>query len=395
MNGTSLDFHESKPRGREDRMDIALVTPRYPPTHSGGGEVSARLLAEELQSRGIADVTVYSFDGETVEDVGGVAVHRLADVPQYPYTLPNEIAFRELRDADIDCDLLHAYNMHLHPAVGRLSEQLDIPAVATLNAYPLIDWADVGVTPSLKRRVYEKTLLQLERPRLKRQMRNIDLFLPLSSAVKRVYREHGFVDSEFEVVPNMLDESFDVPERDSAEADRIRLLYVGYLRDSKGVRHLVDAMESLPEGFELTIVGGGPEEECLRKRAASSVAANRVELTGQVPYDRVEQAYADADVFVHPGVWPEPFGRTILEAMQAGLPVVATNIGGPAETVPQRELLCEPGNPRALADAVERAASRVDEIGAANREFVREQYHPDAIAPMFETAYERVLDIKS
>jgi glycosyltransferase involved in cell wall biosynthesis len=371
--------------------ELALVTPKYPPTHAGGGEISARLLAEELQNRGIADVTVYAFDGDGTEEVGGVPVHRLADVPKYPYTLPNEMAYRELRDAGVDPDLLHAYNMHLHPAVGRLSDRLGVPAVGTLNAYPLVNWADVNVTPSLQRRLYETTLLRVERPRLKRQMRGIDLFLPLSSAIERVYREHGFADAAFEVVPNMLDGSFEVPESDSVESSVTRLLYVGYLRDTKGVRYLVDAMTHLAESFELVVVGGGPEEEPLRERAANSPAADRIELTGQVPYEQVEEAYADADVFVHPGVWPEPFGRTILEAMQARLPVVATNVGGPAETVPQEALLCEPGDPRALAAAIERAAERPDEIGAENEEFVRDQYHPDVVVPQFEAAYERVL----
>jgi len=138
-------------------MQLALVTPRYPPTHAGGGEISARLLAEQLTERSIADVTVYSFDGETEETIGGVRVHRLTDLPQYPYTLPNEIAYRKLRAVDPDCDLFHAYNMHLHPAVGRLSEQLNTPAVATLNAYPLINWSQVGITPSLQRKFYERT----------------------------------------------------------------------------------------------------------------------------------------------------------------------------------------------------------------------------------------------
>jgi len=373
-------------------MRIALVTPRYPPTHAGGGEISARLLAEQLQERNVADVTVYAFDGDTEETVGGVAVRRLADVPQYPYTLPNEIAHRKLRAARPDCDVLHAYNMHLHPAVGRLSAHLDVPAVATLNAYPLVDWEHVGVTPSLQRKVYQRTLLRLERPRLKRQMRSIDLFLPLSGAVERVYREHGFADADYEVVPNMLDPSFEAPEQTAGDSERTRLLYVGYLRDSKGVRYLIDAMDPLSSAFELTIVGGGPQKEALERRAAASDANDRIELTGEIPYDRVTGAYADADVFVHPGVWPEPFGRTILEAMQAGLPVVATNVGGPAETVPQDELLCAPGDPTALADAIKRAASRADEIGAANREFVDDQYHPDAVVPQFEAAYERVLD---
>lgn len=371
-------------------MKLALVTPRYPPTHAGGGEVSARLLAEQLQQRDIADVTVYSFDGETEELVGGVEVRRLFDVPQYPYTFPNEIAYRKLRKADPDCDVLHAYNMHLHPAVGRLSQQLDIPAVATLNAYPLIDWADVGVTPSIQRKAYERTLLRLERPRLKRQMRNIDVLLPLSSAVQRVYRDHGFADMEFEVIPNMLDDSFEIPERGEGDTKKSRLLYVGYLRDSKGVKYLIDAMEHLSSSFELTIVGDGPERDALTKRAAESSASNRIELTGSVPYEDVTRAYVNADVFVHPGVWPEPFGRTILEAMQAGLPVVATEIGGPAETVPQEDLLSEPGNSVDLAECIERADKERDRIGAENQRLVKERYHPDTVVPKFRKMYDRV-----
>jgi glycosyltransferase involved in cell wall biosynthesis len=371
-------------------MNVCLISPRYPPTHAGGGEVSARLLAEQLQQRDIADVTVYSFDGETEKLVGGVKVRRLFDVPQYPYTLPNEIAYRELRKADPDCDVLHAYNMHLHPAVGRLSQQLDIPAVATLNAYPFIDWADVGITPSIQRKAYERTLLRLERPRLKRQIRNIDVFLPLSSAVERVYRDHGFDDVEYEVIPNMLDDSFEVPERSMGDTKKSRLLYVGYLRDSKGVRHLVDAMEHLPSSFELTIVGSGPEQDALRKRAAGSSASDRIELTGSVPYEEVTQSYVDADVFVHPGVWPEPFGRTILEAMQAGLPVVATEIGGPAETVPQEDLLSEPGNSVDLAECIKRADKERDRIGAENQRLVKERYHPDTVVPKFRKVYDRV-----
>lgn len=371
-------------------MKLALITPRYPPTHAGGGEVSARLLVEGLQRRDVADVTVYSFDGDTAETVGGIEVRRLYDVPQYPYTLPNEIAYRKLREAQPDCDVFHAYNMHLHPAVGRLSDQLDTPAVATLNAYPLINWVDVGVTPSIQRKAYEQTLLRLERPRLKRQMRYIDTFLPLSSAVERVYREHGFDTMEYDVIPNMLDTSFDVPEQTSENPNGTRLLYVGYLRDSKGVRHLVDAMAHLPQSFELTIVGDGPELNALRDRAGESSAADRITLTGSVPYEDVTQAYANADVFVHPGVWPEPFGRTILEAMQAGLPVVATNVGGPADTVPQQELLCDPADPVGLAGCIERASEQRQRIGAENKQFVANQYHPDAVIPQLREAYERV-----
>lgn len=375
-------------------MDIALVTPRYPPTYAGGGEISAQLLADQLSERRWVDgITVYSFDGETTETVDGVTVRRLGDVPQYPYTLPNELAYRRLRGLELDCDLLHAYNMHLHPAVGRLAARWEIPSVATLNAYPLVDWEDIGVTPSLKRRAYERTVLRLERPRLTRLMRNIDVFLPLSGAVEHVYRERGFADSEFEVIPNMLDPSFKIPDGDVDAPDNasVRLLYVGYLRDSKGVRFLVDAVERLPSTYSLTVVGGGPEHDSLVERASRVNAADRITFTGRIPYEEVTRAYADADVFVHPGVWPEPFGRTILEAMQAGLPVVATSVGGPAETVPQPELLCEPEDPDALYNSIKSAAADHDRIGAENADWVRQEYHPDVVVPQFRRVYERVL----
>lgn len=370
---------------------LAIVTPRYPPTHAGGGEISARLLAEQLDARDRIDkVVIYSFDGESTDTVGGIPVHRLADVPQYPYTLPNEIAYRKLEAARPDCDLFHAYNMHLHPAVGRLSNTLDIPAVATLNAYPLIDWEDINVTPSLKRTLYERTLLRVERLRLKRLMKHINVFLPLSGAVKHVYRSHGLENVDYEVIPNMLDPSFDIPDR-SNKTDRVQLLYVGYLRNSKGVRHLINAMELLPTRIELTVVGDGPKRNDLEKRAAGTTASDRIEFTGSVPYEDVTQAYADADVFVHPGVWPEPFGRTILEAMQAGLPVVATDIGGPSETVPQPKLLAEPGDPASLSESIKYAAANHDRIGRENERLVEEQYHPDIIVPRFHGVYERVL----
>jgi len=372
-------------------MKIALVTPRYPPTHAGGGEISAGLLAEQLTNRGLSDVTVYSFDGETEETVGGVPVRRLTDLPQYPYTLPNEIAYRKLRNVDPDCDLFHAYNMHLHPAVGRLSEQLNTPAVATLNAYPLIDWSQLGITPSLQRKLYECTLLRLEQSRLKRQMKKIDLFLPLSTAIEEVYRDHGFEDAKFKTIPNTLDPDFDVPDT-GASSDSVRLLYVGHLRDTKGVSYLVDATALLPSKFELSVVGGGPEQTSLEARAAESSAAGRIEFTGNVPYEAVARSYTDADVFVHPGIWPEPFGRTILEAMQAGLAIVATDVGGPGETVPNEALLCAPGDPQGLADSIEHAADHAEEIGRSNEQYVRERYHPDVVVPQFVDAYERVLE---
>jgi len=78
--------------------------------------------------------------------------------------------------------------------------------------------------------------------------------------------------------------------------------------------------------------------------------------------------------------------------MQAGLAVVATDVGGPGEIVPNEALLCTPGDPESLANSVEYAADHAEEIGRSNEQYVRKQYHPDVVVPQFVDAYEGVLE---
>jgi len=370
-------------------FDIGIITPRYPPSHAGGGEISVKLLADQLAERGVADITVYTFDGTATETSNGTVIKRLGTIPRYPYTLANGVAYRRLRHHIGGHDLLHAYNMLLHPAVGRLSTISGVPSVATLNGYPFVNSASIGIRPSRKRRVYEHTLLRGERPFLFGQMGGLDTLLPLSRAVKDVYERHGLQGASLEVIPNMIDPSLMITRSSSSDGIS-RLLFVGHLRDQKGVRFLIDAMEALPTECELTVVGDGPRREALERRRSANSAAERIRFLGHLPYDQVVQAYAAADVFVHPGTWPEPFGRTILEAMQAGLPVVTTDVGGPADVVTQPQLRCTPGDSGALASAIARAITDPDAIGRENMREVHARYHPDVVISQITDVYSQL-----
>lgn len=100
----------------------------------------------------------------------------------------------------------------------------------------------------------------------------------------------------------------------------------------------------------LLVVGGGPELERLRRLAARSGLGHRARLPGELPSDAVTQAYRDADLFCLPSL-QEGFGIAFLEAMAAGLPVVARRAGAAPEVVAHGEtgLLCPPGSARDLA----------------------------------------------
>lgn len=112
----------------------------------------------------------------------------------------------------------------------------------------------------------------------------------------------------------------------AADGSRLlRILYVGQLVAGKGVRVLLEAAARLRVPFTLTIVGAGRDEQLLRRRAAS-LAPGAVRFAGW--QTDVAPFFAAADVVVVPSLWNEPFCLVGVEALAAGVPVVAFDRGG-------------------------------------------------------------------
>jgi glycosyltransferase involved in cell wall biosynthesis len=141
------------------------------------------------------------------------------------------------------------------------------------------------------------------------------------------------------------------------------------------------------------IVGAGPEQEGLSRLITESGLAGRVRLTGHT--DEVPRLLGLGDLFLLTSV-NEGFGRVLLEAMAAGLPVVATSVGGIPSVLDDGKVgrLVPPRNPDALAgvlaplllDSGERA--RLARLG---RERVRTAYSLEAGVQQHRELYRRVL----
>ncbi|RDI70458.1 glycosyltransferase family 4 protein [Halopelagius longus] len=387
----------SSDKGLAD-ASVGILTPRYPPTMHGGGEVSVRLLAEHLaDSDRVGPVTVYSFDGRGREVRSGVEIKRLGYVPTGIHELSNAFgAVRSLRHVDEIAahDVLHSYNVELNPLAGYLSKAHGVPTVATLNSYDVLPKSAIGVSPKPSRRAYERIAMPTTGRLVRRCMKEIDVFVTLSEASKEVYVRNGFDDHPYEVVPNMRDPDFEPQARDEPPGSgrSVTLLYVGSLIKEKGVDTLVRSLRHLDEEYRLDIVGSGPEASALRTLAADIGVEDRIDFRGRVPYEEVVTSYASSDVFVHPGRWPEPFGRTILEAMESGLPVVVTDIGGPTEIITDDELKCSVDDSREMADAIRYARDDAASIGSQNKNRVRDEFSPARVTDRMLTVYERLLD---
>jgi glycosyltransferase involved in cell wall biosynthesis len=143
--------------------------------------------------------------------------------------------------------------------------------------------------------------------------------------------------------------------------DHLSLLYAGRLTQEKGVQTAIEALRVLVDEYgyrkvKLTIVGSGePEfETLLHNLVRKAKITTYVNFIGNQSKEQMPAIYRQADVLLFTSIWPEPFGRVIVEAMVAGVAVVGTATGGAAEILMHEEnsLIFEPSNYRQLAEKI-------------------------------------------
>lgn len=187
-----------------------------------------------------------------------------------------------------------------------------------------------------------------------------------------------------------------VPSRDDAGGDHRppRILYVGLLTPRKGVVDLLTASRLLRERgvrHELLLVGGTPDEGPSAEDEVRAAMDDSVKALGSRPPEQMPAAYADADVFCLPSWW-EAMPLSILEAMAAGLPVVATDVGDVGRAVADGATgyVVPARDPEELAAALERLLTDHDlrrRMGAAGRERVAQRFSSAVTAAAVSALY--------
>lgn len=142
-----------------------------------------------------------------------------------------------------------------------------------------------------------------------------------------------------------------------------RVLSVGRLDEEKNPLLLAHALQTLSAGdrrWKLTVCGDGPMADDLEAELERLGIADRAELRGYVSQgDGLGRAYRDSHAFLHVS-WTEGLPQVLLEAFAAGLPTVATDVGGIRRAVGDAVLLVPPGDPDAAAAALNALASDPD-----------------------------------
>ena len=193
---------------------------------------------------------------------------------------------------------------------------------------------------------------------LSKVIKESDALIAVSEFTGQSYvREFGISEDKIKVVYNGIDIPGEV--KAGQAGDSTGLLYVGRLVDVKGVDVLIDALGLLKDSrrLHLDILGDGPARAQLEEKVKNLGLSDTVTFHGvqlnKAPF------FEKASVFIYPPVCQEAFGISIIEAMAQGLICVASNVGGIPEIITNEKqgILFEAGNPKALAEAIEKAVS--------------------------------------
>ena len=191
-----------------------------------------------------------------------------------------------------------------------------------------------------------------------------------------------------EIIPNWVDlEQFLFRPHPLHRPVKIGLL--GQVSPHKGHEDAIEALRRLDGNFRLVVAGKGDAsyEKELQKKAAGLT----LEFLGFV--SRTD-FFQKTDLLILPS-WQEPFGIVLLEAMASGVPVIATNRGGPTEIIssPLYGVLVPPRDPCALANAIRSLAAdeeRRSAIVRNARERVEKHFDIRIVVPQIEDFYKRL-----
>jgi phosphatidylinositol alpha-mannosyltransferase len=362
---------------------VLLVCP-YAWEAPGGVQVHVRELAEQLRARD-HEVLVLAPGERRAPESWVRIVGRPIRIPYRGTVAPISFSWgswRRIGDAmrRFDPEVVHAHEP-LTPSTSMLAVRAaTAPVVATFHAF-----------------LDRSRLMEVASPVLRTVTRRIDAAIAVSDAAAGFLRRA--IDVELEVIPNGLDvERFAHPGiAPKGLPEGRRLLWVGRLDPQKGFGVMLRAFALLAREYpDLWLVVAGDGRDRRAVGAVSEADRARIVMLGAVPHDDLPPYHAAADVFVAPATGQESFGYVLVEAMAAGVPVVASDIAGYREVVRSgiEGLLVPPGDPARLADAVSRVlsdpvlAARLSEAGRARAA----AFGWDHVVPRIEAVYHRVVD---
>ncbi len=285
--------------------------------------------------------------------------------------------------AKIQPDIIHAQGTERWCAIT--SAYLPYPKVLTIHGFLRM----IDPLMKMKPRWYWKTQTLLERMAIPR----FDGIVAITSYTQKNVAD---IAQKTWVIPNATDNRYFAIERTPAEPPVI--LYVGNIQERKNQVGFLDAIAPLAETFPFRVRICGPinPQDSYNQELLSRIERYPwAEAVGKVSRDELTSELAKTSILAlvsHEDNCP----MTILEAMSAGIPVLASNVGGIPDLVDDgvNGYLCDPADPVSIREALHRILSNpahAQDLGIAGKQRANERYLPVAVAQRHLEVYREVL----
>jgi glycogen(starch) synthase len=386
-------------------MNIGMLTWEFPPRIVGGIARHCNGLAKALAHNG-HDIHVVTLDfpgAPNYEETDGIKIYRTSTELGHPNFLTWALLFNhflEKKIADVsrkvDLDAIHVHDWLTGFAGISFKHQMQTPLVSTIHG------TEIGRAQGLHN-PDSFTIDGIEWW----TTYEADKIIVTSGSMKAEIQGHFHLPQEkIEIIPNGIDlkkynasvDRSSVRGRYGVNPGEKLILCVGRLVPQKGIEYLIRAVPTIsgryPEA-RLIIVGEGWLRGQLEYVARSTGHQWRITFTGWIPDEELIALLNSADVLVVPSIY-EPFGIVALEGMAAGVPVVASDVGGLAEIVEHEDngVLAYSRNPDSIAWSVDRVLSdpeRSKRLVQNARKMVQKTYSWEAIAMRTAEVYEGVV----
>lgn len=354
---------------------ILIFSLAYYP-HVGGAEVAIKEITDRISNIEFHMVTMrFSRAEKEEEKIGNVYVYRIGNGAN----IFNKFLF-QLR-ASKKASQLHAHN-HFDAVWAMMAHSAGVPAAMFKQKYPHVPMVltlQEGDPP----KQIERTMMPLW-PFFTRAFTSADRVTAISTFLADWAKQRG--SKNIVIIPNGADIKTFAGE--PVAHDGFVLVTTSRLYRKNAIDDVIRALPMLPDSVRFLVLGSGPEEIPLKALAKKEGVGARVEFKGYVEHKDMPPYLHAADLFIRPSR-SEGQGASFIEAMAAGLPVIATMVGGIPDFLKDGETgyAVEVNNPKSIADAVLRAMNNADERRAIahNAKELSKRYDWDMLARRMDT----------
>lgn len=376
-----------------NKIKILLVTRDYPSQNNSGRGIFELDQAKALQGYG-HEVALFSLDFRSIRrkrklgfysfEKDGIQIFNfsfpLGNVPEkLSIFIGRKLLkwkFNRVLSNFGKPDIIHSHYFGMGAIASVLKENYGIPHIHTEHS------------STINKEYLNEQTIALG----KNEYKNLDATIAVSGHLARMIKKHWKVESV--VIPNIVDTNIFSNVNSTKNEHNFKFISVGNLKFGKGFDTLIEAFKNakLFPNTELYIVGSGEEKEHLTVLIRKHHLENRIHLLGRLERDSIAKEMSTSDAFVLASRG-ETFGVVYIEALSAGLPVIATACGGPSDFLDSTNgYLVEVDNKIELASTLEKMQLEKSKFNSSEiSQKTKERFSSMAIASQLTQVYEKIL----